>query len=282
MLEVDGLSKSFRVAEPKWRWPRRRAVEVVADPRRDGRWFHAVRDVSFTAPSGAVLGLLGPNGAGKTTLMRVLATALVPTRGTARFDGIDLASDPTAVRRKLGFLSGDTGLYERLTPREVLRYFGRLYGMEERRLEDRVATLSATLGMSGFMERRCGALSTGMKQRVSIARALLHEPDVVIFDEPTTGLDVAAAETILNLVEQCRREGKTVILSTHHMHEVERLCDAVVLIHEGTTRFAGTVEAMREAGGGGALDRAFLALVGVKGDTGETGAIGATTEVSRG
>jgi len=276
MLEVVGLSKSFRMAEPKWRWPGRKPVEVVRDWRRDGAWFHAVRDVSFTAPSGAVLGLLGPNGAGKTTLMRVLATALVPTRGTALFDGVDLTQDPTAVRRKLGFLSGDTGLYERLTPREVLRYFGRLYGMEAKHLEERIMMLSATLGMGGFMERRCGALSTGMKQRVSIARALLHDPEVVVFDEPTTGLDVAAAETILTLVEQCRREGKTVILSTHHMHEVERLCDAVVLIHEGTRRFSGTVEAMREAGGGGALDRAFLALVST------TGAKGAATEVTRG
>lgn len=263
MLEVVGLSKSFRLAEPRWRWPRRAAVELAVDSRRDRAWFHAVRDVSFKARGGEVLGLLGPNGAGKTTLMRVLATALVPTRGTARFDGVDLATDPIAVRRKLGFLSGDTGLYERLTPREVLRYFGRLYGMDRGRLDSRIAELAETLGMGDFMERRCGALSTGMKQRVSIARALLHDPEVVIFDEPTTGLDVAAAETILKLVEKCRREGKTVILSTHHMHEVERLCDSVVLIHEGTTRFAGTVDAMREAGGGGALDQAFLSLVGV-------------------
>jgi sodium transport system ATP-binding protein len=268
MLEVEAVRKSFRVSEPRWPWSRRaKGVEPKADPRRDGAWFHAVREVSFTARGGQVLGLLGPNGAGKTTLMRVLATALVPSAGAVRVDGVDLVDEPNRVRRKLGFLSGDTGLYERLTPREVLRYFGRLYGMAQadggRALEARIAALSATLEMDGFLGRRCGALSTRMKQRVSIARALLHDPEVVIFDEPTTGLDVAAAETILGLVERCRAEGKTVILSTHHMHEVERLCDAVVLIHEGLTKFAGTVEAMRAAGGGGALDRAFLTLVGV-------------------
>jgi len=268
MLEVDGVEKSFRMSEPKWpwsRWSRRAKVtDGKVDPRRDGAWFHAVRGVSFTARGGEVLGLLGPNGAGKTTLMRVLATALVPSRGAVRVDGVDLVAEPNRVRRKLGFLSGDTGLYERLTPREVLRYFGRLYGMERVALEARIAELAATLEMESFLGRRCGALSTGMKQRVSIARALLHDPEVVIFDEPTTGLDVAAAETILGLVERCRAEGKTVVLSTHHMHEVERLCDAVVLIHEGGLKFAGTVEEMRTAGGEAALDRAFLSLVGMR------------------
>lgn len=265
MIEVERLTKSYRLEEPRWPW-RKKAPAAAAservDPRREGRWFHAVRDVSMRVGAGEVLGLLGPNGAGKTTLLRVLATALSPSRGRVLLDGVDLGREPLGVRRRLGFLSGDTGLYERLTAREVLRYFGRLWGMTGEAIERRTGELAAVLEMQGFLERRCGALSTGMRQRVSIARALFHDPAVVIFDEPTTGLDVAAADTILRLVERCRAEGKTVVLSTHHMHEVERVCDRVVLIHEGTVRFEGDVAAMREAGGGGALDQAFLRLIG--------------------
>ena len=258
MLTVDSITKSFRLAKPR----KSTAPEARRDPREDGRWFHAVRDVAFTAEEGAILGLLGPNGAGKTTLLRVLSTALKPTLGTARFGDVDIVRMPVEVRRRLGFLSGNTGLYGRLTPRELLAYFGRLHGMDRAALARRIDELAASLDLRTYLDRRCDALSAGMKQKVSIARTLIHDPDIVVFDEPTTGLDVAAAETILRLVERCKAQGKTVLLSTHHMTEVDRLCDQVVVIHEGSVRFSGTVPQMRAEGGAERLDRAFLNLVG--------------------
>lgn len=257
MLHVESLTKSFRLAKPK-----KGAAPTRRDPRDDGRWFHAIQDVSFTANEGAILGLLGPNGAGKTTLLRVLSTALRPTSGTARFGELDVVRQPLEVRRKMGFLSGNTGLYGRLTPREILDYFGRLHGMSSDEVRRRIDDLAASLQLETYLDRRCDTLSAGMKQKVSIARTLVHDPEIVIFDEPTTGLDVAAAETILRLVERCRSDGKTVLLSTHHMTEVDRVCDHVVVIHEGRVRFSGDVAAMRAEGGDERLDRAFLRLVG--------------------
>ncbi len=255
MLQVRQLVKVFK--QPK----RKKTAAAVEDPRDRGRLFHALDGVSFDAPGGRITGLLGPNGAGKTTLLRVLSTSLRPSSGNAKVDGVDITADPLQVRRRLGFLSGNTGLYGRLTARELMRYFGRLHGMPAPRLEARIEELADVLDMRRYLDRRADALSTGMKQKVNIGRTLVHDPEVIVFDEPTTGLDVPAAETILSLVERCRDQGKTVILSTHHMHEVERVCDHVVLIHEGKLRFSGTVDAMREASGSARLDQAFLALM---------------------
>ncbi|MCH9680065.1 MAG: ATP-binding cassette domain-containing protein [Deltaproteobacteria bacterium] len=260
MLEVEGLSKSFALAKPRGKT--RAGPPGPVDPREDGRKFHAIREISFTAEAGAIVGLLGPNGAGKTTLLRVLSTALRPSAGTASFDGVDIVRDPLAVRRKLGFLSGNTGLYGRLTPREILTYFGSLHGLTPDRLQPRIESLVELLRMGDYIDRRCDTLSAGMKQKASIARTLIHDPAIVVFDEPTTGLDVAAAETILELVERCRDEGKTVLLSTHHMHEVARVCDRVMIIHQGRMRFTGNVDQMREEGSNDALDRALLNIVG--------------------
>ena len=261
MLEVRNLSKSFRLPKPK----RGASKPASVDPREDGRWFHAVRDLSFQAESGKILGLLGPNGAGKTTLLRVLSTALTPTKGTASFGGVDIVRDPKQVRRRLGFLSGNTGLYGRLNVDEMLRYFARLHGMTTADADRRIGELSETLDLGTFLSRRCDALSAGMKQRVSIARTLVHDPDIIIFDEPTTGLDVAAAEAILRLIERCREQGKTVVVSTHHMNEVERVCDAVVVIHQGMLRFSGSIAQMRDEGEHEELDQAFLKLVDYRG-----------------
>jgi sodium transport system ATP-binding protein len=249
MLEVIGVHKTYKIEK------RREQV----DARAQGRAFHAVRDVSFSASSGEVLGLLGPNGAGKSTLLGMLATALAPTAGRVVVAGFDVVAEPAGARARLGFLSGATGLYDRLTGRELLRYFGRLYGLSEARIAGRIEDLCAELDLLPVLDRRCGTLSTGNRQRISIARALIHEPDVAILDEPTTGLDVRAAESMLVVIERLRERGKTVVVSTHHMHEVERLCDRVVLLDEGVTRFSGTVVEMR-AVGGGSLERAFLAL----------------------
>jgi sodium transport system ATP-binding protein len=261
MLKVESLSKSFRLPRPKRGAP----TPLQRDPREDGRSFHAVRDLSFEAPAGAILGLLGPNGAGKTTLLRVLSTALTPTSGTASFDGVDIVASPQTVRQRLGFLSGNTGLYGRLTVRELLRYFARLHAMSPAAAERRIDELAETLDLGTFLSRRCDALSAGMKQRVSIGRTLIHDPEIVVFDEPTTGLDVAAAETILRLIEDCRDRGKTVLLSTHHMTEVQRVCDAVVVVHEGRLCFSGTVEEMRAQGEADTLNRAFLNIIGYRG-----------------
>lgn len=255
VLEVLGVGKTYRVEK------RKGGEASKADPRTDGRSFHAVRDVSFSATRGEVLGLLGPNGAGKSTMLGMLATALVPTRGKVVVAGFDAVEQADEARARLGFLSGVTGLYERLTAREVLRYFGRLYGLDGERLERRIAELSDELELSAILDRRTGALSTGNKQRVSIARALIHDPEVAILDEPTTGLDVRAAEGMLLVVERLRAQGKTIIVSTHHMHEVARLCDRVVLLDVGETRFSGTVAEMT-ALGEGSLERAFLRLTG--------------------
>ncbi|MBI3857953.1 MAG: ATP-binding cassette domain-containing protein [Planctomycetes bacterium] len=185
----------------------------------------AADGVTFSARGGEVFGLLGPNGAGKTTTLRMLSTVLTPTSGTALIAGHDVVHEPDAVRASIGFLSGNTGLYPRLTPREVLRYFGRMYGMNGAQLEGRIDELATLLDMTDFLGKRCDALSSGMKQKVNVARTVLHDPPVLILDEPTVGLDVLKSRTIVNLVKDCRTQGKCVIFSTHIMGEVSRLCD---------------------------------------------------------
>jgi len=255
MIEVSGLSKSFRHRKQKVKGSHQK------DPREEGKLFHAVRDVSFYAEGGTILGLLGPNGAGKTTLLRMLSTALKPTAGTARFDGVDVVESPLEVRKRIGFLSDDTGLYGRLTAREMVKYFGKLYGIGQRKLKERMDELFSLLDMTGFVDKRNDSLSSGMKQKVSIARTLIHDPKVIMFDEPTTGLDVAAAEAILKFIESCKAEGKTVLFCTHHMHEVDRLCDVVVVLHKGRLCFQGSIEQMRSHTGQTHLDKAFLTLI---------------------
>ena len=256
MLEVDAIAKVFPVPRKS-----RPNDPASADPRHRGGAFHAVGELSFAAPAGAIVGLLGDNGAGKTTLLRMLSTALTPTRGSARIDGLDVVRDARAVRKRIGFLSGSTGIYGRLTPREMVSYYGALHGMDASAVRARVAALFAALDIESYADRRNDSLSTGMKQKVSIARTLVHDPAVVIFDEPTTGLDVSAAETVVEILARCRDEGKTVLFSTHHMHEVERLCDHVVVLSRGALRFEGSCQELRARTGEDALDRAFLQVI---------------------
>lgn len=222
----------------------------------------AVSEVSFACRAGEVFGLLGPNGAGKTTTLRMLSTVLTPTTGTAVLAGHDVRREPGRVRAAIGFLSGNTGLYPRLTPREVLRYFGRLYGLSEARITSRTEELARLLDMQAFLDRRCDALSTGMKQKVNVARTVMHDPRVLILDEPTSGLDVLAARTIIDFVHRCRAEGKCVIFSTHIMAEVARLCDRLAIVHKGRVQFLGTVADFRaQAGPGEDLEEAFLRVL---------------------
>lgn len=244
------------------------AIEVEA-LRKDyaskaGTPVRALDGVSFAVPRGCIYGLLGPNGAGKTTCLRILSTAIKPTAGTAAVDGIDVVRDPDSARRRLGFLSGTTGLYARLTPRETLSYFGRLYGMSRATIETRSTELFDLLGMHEFADRRCDRLSTGMKQKVNIARTILHDPPVVVFDEPTSGLDVITSRAIVELIRGCRGQGKSVILSTHNMGEARRLCDRIGVIHGGRLYAEGTPEEILRRTGAPDLEEAFLKLVDVK------------------
>ena len=210
--------------------------------REDGHWFNAVRDVSFSCGAGQVLGLLGPNGAGKTTSLRMLSTALQPTSGKIMINGDDVIAEPLSMRKRIGFLSGSTSLYHRLTVKENVQYFGRLHGMSENVLEQEIKKIFELLDIHSFANKRADSLSTGMKQRANIARTVIHRPEVIVLDEPTTGLDVISAKTILEFIESYKGSDVPVIFSTHHLHEVEKLCDRVVLINEGTTQFNGSLD----------------------------------------
>jgi len=226
------------------------------------RVVEAVRGVSLQVHAGEVMGLLGPNGAGKTTLLRMLATIIPPTSGTCRAGAnIPDKDRPEDVRRQIGFLSGNTKLYGRLTARETLIYFGRLYGMPEGAIRQRAEELIAMLHMEAFEHQRCETLSTGQTQRVSIARVLMHDPPVLILDEPTLGLDIMTSQAILDFILAARAEGRAIIYSTHYMTEAELLCDRVALIHEGRIMATGTQPELFEQSGTANLKDAFLAMV---------------------
>ncbi len=242
MIQVSALTKTFK------------------DKKRG--LVRAVDGVSFTCAPGEVYGLLGPNGAGKTTTLRLLSTALRPEAGTAVINGVDVSENPQKVRSQIGFLSGNTGLYGRLTPMEMVSYFGRLYGMNTSLIKERMDRIFSMLDMHSFAGRRCEKLSTGMKQKVSIARSVIHDPPAMIFDEPTTGLDVISSRTIVEFIRQCRKEGKTVIFSTHIMSEARRLCDKVGIIHKGKMYADGTIDEILTQAGCDNLEDAFIKIVG--------------------
>jgi sodium transport system ATP-binding protein len=245
--------------------PGRNAIEasglrkVFVDPRR-GR-VEALCGLDLECRQGEIFGLLGPNGAGKTTTLRVLATLLAPTSGTARVDGIDVAADPLEVRRRIGFLSGTTGLYPRLTPRETLAYFGKLHGIEPAELARRIDAMLDRFTMREYADARCESLSTGQKQKVSIARAVLHDPPVLILDEPTTGLDVLASASMIEFIESRRAAGTCVLFSTHVLSEAERLCDRIGIIFRGRLLASGTIAELSQRTGKTWLADVFLEIV---------------------
>jgi sodium transport system ATP-binding protein len=242
MIEARGLSKRFH------------------DKKRGE--IRAVDNVSFTCQPGKIYGLLGANGAGKTTTLRMLATILEPTDGTAIVSGYDVVEQPDKVRANVGFLSTATALYPRLTAQEMVEYFGRLNGLDETTLKKRVDDIFSRLDMNSFRDRRCDKLSTGMKQKTSIAHTLVHDPPVMIFDEPTTGLDVMTARTIIGFIADCRDRGKTVIFSTHIMSEVERLCDHIGIIHDGKLLEEGTLSQLRAKHNEHNLEEIIVKVVG--------------------
>jgi len=233
--------------------------KVYSDAKRGT--VEALRGLDLECRRGEIFGLLGPNGAGKTTTLRILATILAPTAGEAWIDGVDVAREPLEVRRRLGFLSGSTGLYQRLTGRETLRYFGRMHGLEGEALEARIEELVAAFDMGEFADGRCGGLSTGQKQRISIARAVLHDPAVLILDEPTTGLDVLASSAMIDFIESRRAAGTCVLFSTHILSEAERLCDRIGVIDHGRLLASGSYDELAARTGQEWLEDIFRALV---------------------
>jgi len=240
MIEVDALQKSFG-----------RAREI-----------QAVRAVTFDAPDGAITGLLGPNGAGKTTLLRMIATLVLPDAGRARVGGLDVVADRYAVRSRIGVLSDARGLYQRLTARENVRYFGRLHGLPSAALDARIDALFATLGLTALAERRTAGFSQGEKMKVAIARALVHDPDTILLDEPTNGLDIMSVRTLRDELRALRGQGKCLLFSSHVMQEVAALCDRIVVLAHGCVVAAGTAGQLIERAGTAGLEDAFVRLIG--------------------
>jgi sodium transport system ATP-binding protein len=230
-------------------------------PDSRGGTVRAVDGVTIVAEPGRIFGLLGVNGAGKTTLLRMLSTVIAPTHGTAEIAGYDVREHPQRVRASIGFMSTSTALYGRLTAREVIEYFGGLYGLRGATLRRRMDEVCDKLAIGPFADRLCDKLSTGQKQRVSIARTILHEPPVLFFDEPTSGLDVVTSQTVMEFIEEVRDAGKTIVYCTHIMSEVERLCDHVAVIHDGRIMGEGTVEELKGEAQEPTLEKAFLKLV---------------------
>lgn len=234
MISVQTLNKTFTLSKQQ-----RKELNT------DQKTAIAVKDLSFTCQPGRIFSLLGPNGAGKTTTLRMIATLITPTSGNIHINGIDAIKDPQKARQQIGFLTGSTGLYARLTPIEVIDYYADLYGVDKITREKRKDELFTLLNMQDFLHKRIGKLSTGMKQKVSICRTMIHDPSVVIFDEPTSGLDVITAENIIKLIRNCKERGKTVIFSSHIMSEVDLLCDDLAIIHQGSLKYNGTMSDFR-------------------------------------
>ena len=238
------------------------AVIEVEGIVRDFGATRAVDQVSFAVEPGEVVGLLGPNGAGKTTTLRVLAGLLRPASGRTRINGVDVQSDPLAARRQLGFLTASTGLYERLTGREMLQTFGRLQQLDEQTLASRITALSEELELGAFLDKRCGALSSGQKQRINIARAVVHDPLAYVLDEPTATLDPLASRDILELVQRAQARRKAVLFSTHRMEEAEYLCTRLLFMRGGKVVARGTSSELLAASGKQKLTDAFLHFAG--------------------
>ncbi|MBQ4835560.1 ABC transporter ATP-binding protein [Pseudoalteromonas luteoviolacea] len=255
MIVVNGLKKRFKLAKELLN------TTSSSDSRQREGFFHSVENVSFSCGRGEVLGLLGPNGAGKTTTLRMLSTALKPDAGSIEISGQNIVKNPLKGRKAIGFLSGTTGLYGRLTARENVEYFAKLHGLKGRALKSRCDELFTRLSMGDFLDKRAEHLSTGMKQKTNIARAVVHRPDVVVLDEPTTGLDIMTKQNIIEFIRDLKADNTPVVFSTHHLDEVALLCDSVCLIDRGTSRFCGSIEAFKEVGQSGELNDAFMNIV---------------------
>ncbi|MDQ0150143.1 ATP-binding cassette domain-containing protein [Eubacterium multiforme] len=238
MLKVDNLTKTFK-------------NNTVVD------------DVTFQVKPGEIVGLLGENGAGKTTTLRMISTMLKISSGEATVNGYLASKEPIKVRKEIGILfGGDVGLYDRLTARENIKYFANLYGIDNKTADKRINELSKRFGMDEFIDKRVAKFSRGMKQKVSIARSIVHSPSVMLFDEPSTGLDVTAARTVHDFILKCKEEGKTILFSSHSMAEVEKLCDRVVIINKGKLLEDCNIETLKIKYGSEDLEEVFVSLIG--------------------
>lgn len=241
MLEVNNVSKIFK---------------------KGNKEFVAVDGLNLSVKAGEIFGLIGTNGAGKTTTMRMIGTTLKPTTGDIKVCGFDTVKQQEEVRKNIGILfGGDTGLYDRLTARENIKYFGELNGMDEEEIDKQIELLTQAFGLEGYLDRRCGNFSRGMKQKTSFARAIIHNPQVMLFDEPTSGLDILASEEVVAFIKQCKKMGKTILLSTHNMQEVEELCDRALIINGGRTLASGTLEQINAAIGCSRIKDSFIKLI---------------------
>ena len=238
MIEVKNLSKAFKNSK-------------------------AVDDLSFNLKSGEVVGLLGENGAGKTTTLRMMSTMLKPTLGSININGYDVVKNSKEVRKNISILfGGEVGLYDRLTARENIMYFANLYGIDEKEADKRVKELAKEFAMEDFLDKRVAKFSRGMKQKVSIARSIIHYPSVMLLDEPSTGLDVSAVRMVHEFILKCKLEGKTILFSSHSMREVEKLCDRVIIINKGKFIEEGTIEELKKKYNNDDLEDVFVNLIG--------------------
>ena len=240
----------------------RKLVKSYPDLQRGQ--FIAVDQVSFDAMPGQIFGLLGPNGAGKTTVLRILSTVLKPTSGKVTINGYDIVEHDEQVRRQIGFVSTNTGIYDRMSGWELVEFFGQLYGVPLELLHNRMETLFERFQMNSFREVPCSHMSTGMKQKVSIARAMIHDPPVLVFDEATSGLDIMAAREVLSTVEQLAQLGKCVIFSSHIMSEVKRICDRLAIMHEGKMLAYGTPDELAKEFNEDDLEELFYGLLSAR------------------
>jgi sodium transport system ATP-binding protein len=252
MIQVTNLRKTFKISREQKREMGASYTESTLD---------AVRNVNFACQPGRIFTLLGPNGAGKTTILRMIATMLKPTSGTITVSGFDVKQSPIEVRKRIGFLTGNTGLYDRLTAEEMIRYYADLYGLDAAKYKQRREELFTLLGIHEFADRRIGKLSSGMKQKVSICRTIIHDPEVVVFDEPTAMLDVVTSRSIIQLIKNCREQKKTVIFSTHRMGEVSLLSDDLAIIHKGSLIFNGPFKDFEKQMKTNSVEDEFIRLV---------------------
>ena len=262
MIKVENLCKSFtRRLEDK-----NSKTKKFTTKKED---FLAVNNVSFNAQEGQIIGILGPNGAGKTTLLRMIGGILTPTSGHIQINELDYEKNKNEVKKQIGYLSGNTKLYNRLSPRELLSIFGDLYDIKKEEIKESIENISTIMDMESFMDNKIENLSTGQTQRTSIARCLVHNPSIYIFDEPTLGLDVISSKSIIDFMKKERDKGKSVIYSTHYMEEAEILCDKIYMMHKGEFIEEGTCEELKNKYNTKSLREIFINIVDERGDLGE-------------
>ena len=254
MIKVKSVTKEFSLS--------RKQRKELGGQYKKIKKVRAVDNISFECHPGRIFGLLGPNGAGKTTALRMIATMLKPSSGSISVSGYDSVDEGQKVREQIGFMTGQTALYDRLTPTEMVKYIADLYGMDKQNFNKRKKYLFDALDMNSFSDQRISQLSTGMKQKTSIARTMIHDPSVMVFDEPTSGLDVMTSRAIMDLIRDCREEGKTVIFSSHRMGEVNQLCDDISIIYNGKLFFNDTLDKFKSEMSKPTFEEEFIYRVG--------------------